>query len=82
MNATKDRTKPRKRRGSISGEPLTRGLSVSLPVSLDERLRTLSNQHGVAAGAIAREAIEAGLRAVTERLRRAARRDARSEATE
>ena len=28
-------------------------------------------------GTIAREAIEAGLRAVTERLRRAARRDAR-----
>ena len=52
---------PRKRRGSVGGEPLTRSLSVSLPVSLDERLRTLSSQHGVAAGATARDAIEAGL---------------------
>ena len=61
-----------KRRGSIGGEALSRSVSVALPVSLHERMRTLSDQHGVAVGTIAREAIEAGLRAVTERLRRAA----------
>ena len=48
-----------------------------MPVSLRARLDTLAAQHGVATGAIARDAIEAGLRAVTERLRRAAHRDAR-----
>ena len=69
--------KPRKRRGSIGGESLTRSLSVSL----DDRLRALSNQHGVTAGAIARECIEAGLRAVMERLRRAARKEARNGST-
>ena len=61
---------------------MRRSLSVSLPVELDERLRTLSDRYQVAAGAIAREAIEAGLKAVTERLRRAARRDTRSAAAE
>ena len=65
-----------KRRGSIGGEALSRSVSVALPVSLHERMRTLSDQHGVAVGTIAREAIEAGLRAVTERLRRAARSSA------
>ena len=52
-------------------------MSVSLPVSLWTRLDALSAAHGVARGTIAREAIDAGLRAVAERLRRAARRDAR-----
>ena len=66
-----------KRRRSIGGEALTHSVSVALPVSLWTRLDALSATHGVARGTIAREAIEAGLRAVTERLRRATRRDAR-----
>ena len=42
-------------------------------------LRALADMYEVAAGTIARAAIEAGLRAVTEQLRRAARSSARAD---
>ena len=77
MNATTDPVPVSKRRRSIGGEALTHSVSVALPVSLWTRLDALSAAHGVARGTIAREAIDAGLRTVAERLRRAARRDAR-----
>jgi predicted DNA-binding protein len=54
-------------------------MRVSLPVELDDRLRALADMYEVAAGTIARAAIEAGLRAVTEQLRRAARSSARAD---
>ena len=82
MTTTTDPAPTPKRRRSIGGEPLARSVSVALTVSLHERMRALSNQHGVAVGTIAREAIEAGLRAVTERLRRAARSAARGQHAE
>ena len=66
-----------KRRRSIGPERMTRQIRVTLPVEVDERLRSLSDRYNVAAGTIARAAIEAGMKAVTEQLRRAARRDAR-----
>ena len=59
---------PRRRR-SIAADRLTRQMRVSLPVELDDRLRALGDKYEVAAGTIARAAIEAGLRAVTEQLR-------------
>ena len=77
VNTTTDPVPVSKRRRSIGGEALTHSVSVALPVSLWTRLDALSAAHGVARGTIAREAIDAGLRAVTERLRRATRRDAR-----
>ena len=85
MNTTPDPVPVSKRRRSIGGEVLTHSVSVALPVSLWTRLDALSEAHGVARGTIAREAIDAGLRAVAERLRRAARREranAPAEATE
>ena len=62
-----------KRRRSIGPERMTRQIRVTLPVEVDERLRSLSDRYNVAAGTIARAAIEAGMKAVTEQLRRAAR---------
>ena len=67
---------PRRRR-SIAPDRLTRQMRVSLPAELDDRLRALADKYEVAAGTIARAAIEAGLKAVTEQLRRAARASAR-----
>ena len=61
---------------------MTRQIRVTLPVEVDERLRSLSDRYNVAAGTIARAAIEAGMKAVTEQLRRAARRDARDRGAE
>ena len=52
-------------------------MSVSLDVVTRARVDELADRYGVAAGAIVRECVDAGLRAVTERLRRAARADAR-----
>ena len=69
---------PRRRR-SIAADRLTRQMRVSLPVELDDRLRALADMYEVAAGTVARAAIEAGLRAVTEQLRRAARSSARAD---
>ena len=74
MNATIEAPK---RRRSIAPERMTRQIRVTLPVELDERLRSLGDRYGVAAGTIACAAIEAGMKAVTEQLRRAARRDPR-----
>ena len=48
-------------------------MSVSLDVVTRARVDELADRYGVAAGAIVRECVDAGLRAVTERLRRAAR---------
>ena len=73
MNDTTDPVPAPKRRRSIGAEALTHSVSVALPVSIWTRLDALSAAHGVARGTIAREAIDAGLRAVAERLRRAAR---------
>ena len=70
------REAPRRRR-SIAPDRMTRQMRVSLPVELDERLRSLSDRYQVAVGTIARASIEAGLKAVTEQLRRAARAEAR-----
>lgn len=67
---------PRRRR-TIEPERRSRQIRVTLPVDLDDRLRALADRYGVAAGTIGREAIAAGLRSVTERLRRAARSAAR-----
>ena len=66
----------RKRRSIDAG---TKNQTVRVPVdaATRERLDELSDRYGVAVGTIAREAINAGLRAVTERLRRAARASAR-----
>ena len=58
---------------------MTRQMRVSLPVELDDRLRSLSDKYGVAVGTIARAAIEAGVKAVSEQLRRAARAEARAD---
>ena len=74
MDAT---TEAPKRRRSIGPERMTRQIRVALPVEVDERQRSLSDRYNVAAGTIARAAIEAGMKAVTEQLRRAARRDVR-----
>ena len=61
---------------------MTRQIRVTLPVEVDERLRSLSDRYNVAAGTIARAAIEAGMKAVTEQLRRGAVRWTRSSAGE
>ena len=66
-------TEAPKRRRPIGLERMTRQIRVTLPVEVDERLRSLSDRYNVAAGTIARAAIEAGMKAVTEQLRRAAR---------
>ena len=80
MNDTTDPAPVLRRRRSIGAEPLTHSVSVALPVSIWTRLDALSAAHGVARGTIAREAIDAGLRAVAERLRRAARKERAAEA--
>ena len=48
-------------------------LRVQIDDATRERLNALSDRYGVARGTIAAGAIKAGLKAVTERLRRAAR---------
>ncbi len=47
-------------------------VTVSLDAAMNERLEELSERYNVARGTVAREAIGAGLKAVQERLRRAA----------
>ena len=76
----------RKRR-SIEPDAKPHLIRVQIDESLRVRLTELSDRHGVAVGTIAREAMTAGMRAVTERLRRVSRgarqdttRDARPEA--
>ena len=70
-------TEAPKRRRPIGLERMTRQIRVTLPVEVDERLRSLSDRYNVAAGTIARAAIKAGMKAVTEQLRRAATRPRR-----
>ena len=67
---------PRRRR-SLTGERKSGRVTVSLDVATTERLDALCSRYNIARGTIAREAIDAGLRAVHERLRRAARSAAR-----
>ena len=67
------------RRRSIAPERMTRQMRVTLPVELDERLRALGDRYGVAVGTIARASIEAGVKAVSEQLRRAARAATRAD---
>ena len=72
---------PAKKRRTIEPEKKTHLLRVTVDEATRARLDELSDRYGVAAGTVAREALGAGLRAVTERLRRVARRNARSVAT-
>ena len=53
-------TEAPKRRRPIGLERMTRQIRVTLPVEVDERLSSLSDRYNVAAGTIARAAIEAG----------------------
>jgi len=62
-----------KLRRSIGDERLTRQFRVSLPVPTAEAVDVLSKRYSVARGTILRAAIEAGLKATREQLRRAAR---------
>lgn len=75
-------TSTSKRRRTVSGGRMTGRVNVMLDVPTAERLDELSERYGVARGTIAREAIGAGLRAVHERLRRAARSAAREQHAE
>ena len=68
-----NQTDPAPRRRSIAPERMSRQMRVALPVELDERLRALGVRYGVAVGTIARASIEAGVKAVSEQLRRGAR---------
>ena len=68
---------PARKRRSIETSAKRYTVSVPVDAATRERLDELSDRYGVAVGTIAREAINAGLRAVTERLRRAARASAR-----
>ena len=68
---------PRKRRRSLTGDRMDGRVTVSLDAVTTERLAELSDRYNVARGTIAREAIGAGLKAVHERMRRAARSAAR-----
>ena len=61
-----------RRRSIDHQERLTERVSVSITPFLAERLQELSQLHGIAAGTIARAAIEAGLRSVQNQLRRGA----------
>ena len=70
-------TTRRRRRRSLGGEVMTRRLTIQLPDGLAERLDELTERYEVAQSTIAREAITAGLKVVHERLRRAARSQAR-----
>ena len=73
---------PRRRRRSLVGDRKTGRVTVALDVVTTERLDELAERYNVARGTIAREAIGAGLRAVNERLRRAARSAARGQHAE
>ena len=66
----------RAKRRSIDRPRATVTLRVQVDVETAERLAELSNRYSVARGTIARAAVEAGLKAAHERLRRAARRGA------
>lgn len=70
------------RRRTLSGETMSGRVTVSLDVPTDTRLTELSDRYRVARGTLAREAIAAGLKAVHERLRRAARSATRGEHAE
>ena len=70
MNTTEGA--PRKRR-TIETATRRHLLRVQVDDATRERLDALSDRYGVARGTIAAGAIEAGLKAITERLRRAAR---------
>ena len=72
----------RKRRRSLTGDRMSGRVTVSLDAATTERLDELAERYNVARGTIAREAIGAGLRAVHERLRRAARSAARGQHAE
>ena len=69
----------RRRRRTIGDERLTRSVRVALSVDLADRLEALSDRYGVATATVARAAIEAGLPAAIERLRRAEQRRQRRE---
>lgn len=68
---------PQRKRRSIDTPTKPHPIRVQVDEATRARLSELSDRYGVAAGTIAREAIGTGLRAVTERLRRAARAAAR-----
>lgn len=66
-----------KRRRRVDGDRLAASLSVSLPEATRERVEALADRYGVALGVVARMAVESGLKAAGEKLRRRAWRDAR-----
>lgn len=68
---------PRGKRGPLGREPVDRRVTIQLTATEHERYRALADRYGVSLGALLREAAESGMRAVTERLRRAARAVAR-----
>ena len=63
----------RRKRRSIDSAPKKHLVRVQLDAPTRARLDELSDRYGVAVGTITREAVVAGLKAVSERLRRAAR---------
>ena len=79
MSAT---VNPARKRRSIDTGTKPHLVRVQVDAATCERLAELSHRYGVAVGTIAREAINAGMRAVTERLRRAARPSARDHGRE
>ena len=60
-----------KRRNARYGADFT----VSLTPNMGDRIRTASDRHGIASGAILRMAIEKGLTATLDQLRREEKRD-------
>lgn len=69
-------TTERPRRRSVAPVNRTR-LTVTLPAEVAERLAELADRYAVTRGTIAADAIERGLKATHEALRRAARSAAR-----
>ena len=67
----------RRRRRTVSGPLTAARVTINLDAALAERLEALSERYATARGTIARDALDAGLKTVTERLRRAARSEAR-----
>ena len=79
VSTTNEARRPLRR--SIASARL-RTIRVQVDDATAERLQELSDRYEVARGTIARAAIEAGMKAVIEQLRRAARRDARDRGAE
>ena len=73
---------PRRKRRSIESGAMTTILRAKVDDETCAKIRALSERYDVAVGTIVRECIQTGLRAVTERLRRASRTASREAARE